>query len=81
MRDVRHADVADLPYAQLPAFFRKPRPRCGISSLPTRVGQGRTKEEARKSLSEAIALILEDRRADALRGVPTDAERGTVTVE
>ena len=41
-------------------------------------GQGRTKEEARKSLTDAIALILEDRRADALRGVPADAERETV---
>lgn len=49
--------------------------------IPGANGQGRTKEEARKSLSEAIALILEDRRADALRGVPSDAERGTVTVE
>jgi len=49
--------------------------------IPGANGQGRTKDEARKSLSEAIALILEDRRADALRGVPGDAERGTVTVE
>jgi predicted RNase H-like HicB family nuclease len=49
--------------------------------IPGANGQGRTKDEARKSLSEAIALILEDRRADALRGVPSDAERGTVTVE
>ena len=30
-------------------------------------GQGHTKEEAKESLSEAIALILEDRRADGLR--------------
>jgi predicted RNase H-like HicB family nuclease len=44
-------------------------------------GQGRTKQEARESLSEAIALILQDRRDDALRGVPPDAERETVTVE
>lgn len=49
--------------------------------IPGANGQGRTKEEARTSLSEAIALVLEDRRADALRGVPSDAERGTVTVE
>jgi predicted RNase H-like HicB family nuclease len=38
-------------------------------------GQGKTKEEARSSLAEAIALILEDRREDALRGVPADALR------
>jgi predicted RNase H-like HicB family nuclease len=49
--------------------------------IPGANGQGRSKEEARTSLSEAIALILEDRRADAFRGVPSDAERGTVTVE
>lgn len=49
--------------------------------IPGANGQGRTKEEAQSSLAEAIALILEDRREDALRGVPTDAERGTVTVE
>jgi predicted RNase H-like HicB family nuclease len=43
-------------------------------------GQGRTKEEARASLVAAIAVILEDRREDGLRGVPPDAERETVTV-
>ena len=48
--------------------------------IPGANGQGHTKEEARNSLAEAIALILEDRLADALRGVPPDAERGTVTV-
>jgi len=31
-------------------------------------GQGRTIEESRESLTEAIALILEDCREDALRG-------------
>ncbi len=49
--------------------------------IPGANGQGRTKEEARRSLAEAIALILEDRREDALRGVPADAERETVIVE
>ena len=44
-------------------------------------GQGRTMDEARASLGEAIALILEDRCEDGLRGVPPDAERETVTVE
>ena len=44
-------------------------------------GQGRTKEQARQSLSEAIELILEDRREDALRGVPDDVEREMVTLE
>ena len=49
--------------------------------IPGANGQGHTKEEARASLAEAIALILEDRREDALRGVPPDAERDTVIVE
>jgi predicted RNase H-like HicB family nuclease len=49
--------------------------------VPGANGQGRTKEEARSNLAEAISLILEDRREDALRGVPPDAERETVIVE
>ena len=49
--------------------------------IPGANGQGRTKEECLKSLSEAIALILEDRREDALRGAPEDAERAVVCVE
>ncbi len=49
--------------------------------IPGANGQGRTIEECRASLSEAIALILEDRRQDGLRGVPEDAIRATVTVE
>jgi predicted RNase H-like HicB family nuclease len=49
--------------------------------VPGANGQGRTKEEARQSLAEAIALILEDRREEGLRGVPPDAERETITVE
>ena len=44
-------------------------------------GQGQTKEEAKESLSEAIALILEDRRADGLRAVPPDALQETIVVE
>ena len=48
--------------------------------VPGANGQGRTKAEARQSLGDAIALIFEDRRADALRGLPPDAERDTVTI-
>ncbi len=40
--------------------------------IPGANGQGRTKDEARENLAEAIELILEDRREDALRGVPPD---------
>ena len=49
--------------------------------IPGANGQGRSKDEALASLKEAIALILEDRRADGLRGVPKDALRETVTLE
>jgi predicted RNase H-like HicB family nuclease len=48
--------------------------------IPGANGQGRTIEECRASLADAIALILEDRREDGLRGVPDDAIRDTVTV-
>ncbi len=43
-------------------------------------GQGRSLEQCRKSLREAIALILEDRREDGLRGVPEEALRETVSL-
>jgi predicted RNase H-like HicB family nuclease len=49
--------------------------------IPGANGQGRTKDEARENLAEAIKLILEDRRQDALRGVPPDAIRETVTIK
>jgi predicted RNase H-like HicB family nuclease len=49
--------------------------------IPGANGQGRTKEDARASLIDAIVLILEDRRDDALRSVPANAERETITVD
>ncbi|MDP8247517.1 MAG: type II toxin-antitoxin system HicB family antitoxin [Candidatus Tritonobacter lacicola] len=49
--------------------------------IPGANGQGRTKEECLKSLSEAIQLILEDRRQDALRGLPSEATKEVVTIE
>ena len=49
--------------------------------IPGANGQGRTKSEARRSLLDAIGLILKDRREDGLRGVPAGAERETVVVE
>jgi predicted RNase H-like HicB family nuclease len=48
--------------------------------IPGANGQGKTKQEAIDSLSSAIALILEDRREDGLRGLPPEAIRETVTV-
>jgi len=49
--------------------------------VPGANGQGRTKDEARASLAEAVRLILEDRREDGLRGVPDDAEREILVLE
>lgn len=48
--------------------------------IPGANGQGLTKDEARDSLADAIALILEDRREDGLRGAPPGALRETVIV-
>ncbi len=44
-------------------------------------GQGKTLKECKKSLLDAIALILDDRRHDALRGVPKSALQQTVILE
>jgi predicted RNase H-like HicB family nuclease len=49
--------------------------------IPGANGQSKTKQEALDSLSAAIALTLEDRREDGLRGIPADAIRETVTVK
>ena len=49
--------------------------------VPGANGLGKTKEECRESLTESIALILEDRREDAIKGLPEDAIRETVLVE
>ena len=48
--------------------------------IPGANGQGRTKQEARQNLADAIALILHDRREEELRGVPPDAEQETVVL-
>jgi predicted RNase H-like HicB family nuclease len=49
--------------------------------VPGANGQGKTIDECRESLAEAIALILEDRREDALRGIPADAVREVVVLQ
>lgn len=49
--------------------------------IPGANGQGHSAEECRQNLAEAIALILEDRREDALRGVPKDAIKEMVIVQ
>ena len=48
--------------------------------IPGANGQGRTIEECKRNLIEAIALILEDRREDALQNVPKDVIQERVVV-
>ena len=48
--------------------------------VPGANGQGMTIEQCKASLSAAISLILEDRREDAMRGLPEDAIRDIVAV-
>ena len=49
--------------------------------IPGANGQGRTIEECRKNLTDAINLILTDRREDSLRGIPEDAIKDVVVIE
>jgi predicted RNase H-like HicB family nuclease len=49
--------------------------------IPDANGQGKTVDECRENLAQAISLILEDRRQDGLRGQPDDAIQQTVTVQ
>jgi predicted RNase H-like HicB family nuclease len=48
--------------------------------IPGANGQGLTADAARSDLAEAISLILEDRRSDAARGLPSEVIRSTVVV-
>ena len=49
--------------------------------IPGANGQGKSKEEAKRSLADAIELILEDRREDGLRGVPPNAELEKISLK
>ena len=48
--------------------------------IPEANGQGATKDEARESLADAIALVLEDRREEGLRGAAPGAIQERVTI-
>ena len=48
--------------------------------IPGANGQGKSIKEARQSLSEAIALILEDRRTSIKDTIPKNAVQEIVTV-
>ncbi len=49
--------------------------------VPGANGQGKTMEECRQNLAEAIALVLDDRRQDALDKLPAHAIREMVVVQ
>ena len=63
----------------------EPAPEGGYWSIcleiPGANGQGDTIEEAEKSLREAIKLVIEDRKADILRGMPDDIIKQKVYLE
>ena len=48
--------------------------------IPGANGQGETIEEAKESLRDAVALILEDRLEDIKRGLPDDAIEETIAL-
>jgi len=48
--------------------------------VPGANGQGETLEETKNSLRQAIELILEDRKADILRGLPEEVIQDKVLI-
>ena len=48
--------------------------------VPGANGQGETINEAKDNLRQAIEVILEDRKADILRGLPEDAIQEKVSI-
>jgi predicted RNase H-like HicB family nuclease len=48
--------------------------------IPEASGLGQTKDEARKSLAEALTLILDERRSSVISRLPDDVEEETVTL-
>ena len=50
------------------------------AEVPGANGQGKSREDCLANLREAIALILEHRRADSLRAMPPGAQQQLVVV-
>lgn len=48
--------------------------------VPGANGQGETREETKTNLRQAIELILEDRKADVLRGLPANVIQDKVMI-
>ena len=78
-----HRKTGDEMKAEFTAII-EPAPEGGYWAIcpevPGANGQGETIEETKNSLREAIQLILEDRKADILRGLPEDAIQETVLI-
>lgn len=62
----------------------EPAPEGGFWAIcpevPGANGQGETIEDAKNNLREAIEMLLEDRKADILRGLPDDAIQDKVLI-
>ncbi len=62
----------------------EPAPEGGFWAIcpevPGANGQGETIEDAKNNITEAIELLLEDRKADVLRGLPDDAIQDKIMV-
>jgi len=52
-----------------------------VPELPGAVTQGKTMQEARTMIKEAVALLLESYREHAAKDAPTNAVWETLTVE
>ena len=50
------------------------------AEVPGANGQGETREECLANLREAIALILDHRREESLRGMPPEAKQELVVI-
>lgn len=49
--------------------------------VPGANGQGLTRDDCLRNLAEAVALILEDRLEDGMRGLPPEAEREVLILQ
>jgi len=62
----------------------EPAPEGGFWAIcpevPGANGQGETVQETKQNLIEAIELLLDDRRADIMRGLPEDAIQEKILV-
>ena len=49
--------------------------------IPEANGQGRTIEECKQSLVEAIKLVIEDRKVEVMKSLPKDVIKEEIKVE